>query len=78
MSASVDEPLLNDHRAYLVLGNRTGVRAASVPGFRAFNALASPFRLNQAFAGIESYERTSFSRLRTPRHRERKLFAPKW
>ncbi len=44
--ASVDEPLLNDHRAGLVPGHRAGVRTDPVPGFRVLYALASPFRLD--------------------------------
>ena len=41
MAASVDEPLLNDHRADLVPGHRPGVRTGPVPCFRAFDALAA-------------------------------------
>jgi hypothetical protein len=46
MAASVDEPLLNDHRARLVPGHRAGVRTDPVPGFRVLYALATPFRLD--------------------------------
>jgi len=46
MAASVDEPLLNDHRAGLVPGHRAGVRTDPVPGFGVLYALARPFRLD--------------------------------
>jgi len=47
VAASVDEPLLNDHRAGLVPGHRAGMRTdRGVPGFRALDALTSPLRLD--------------------------------
>jgi len=46
MAASVDEPMLNDHRAGVVPGHGAGVRTGLVPGFRVRDALASPLRLD--------------------------------
>ena len=47
MAASVDEPLLNDHRAGLVPGHRAGMRTdRGVPGFRTLDAFTGPLRLD--------------------------------
>jgi hypothetical protein len=48
MATSVNEPMLNNHRADLIRGQRAGVRKGAVPGFRAFHGLTSPFRLDHA------------------------------
>jgi hypothetical protein len=49
MAASMDDPLLIDYRSDLVAGHRAGVRSSPLPGFRAFDVLASRFRLDEAF-----------------------------
>jgi hypothetical protein len=47
MAASVDKPLLNDHRAGLIPGHSAGMRTdRGMSGFRMFHALTSPLDLD--------------------------------